>query len=129
MDQTEELSELELLVSMRCVPCRAGEPTLADEEIARLQPQVPEWQVVERDGVKRLERAFKFRNFSEALDFTNRVGAIAQEQGHHPALLTEWGKVTVTWWTHKIKGLHRNDFAMAAKTDQLYASSGDSAER
>jgi len=108
------------LVELKCVPCRGGEPTVTDEEIAELHPQVPEWQIVERDGIKRLERVFKFKNFAEALEFTNRVGELAEAQGHHPALLTEWGKVTVTWWTHKIKGLHRNDFIMAAKTDQLY---------
>jgi len=64
---------------------------------------------------------FTIPNFVEALNFTNKVGALAESEGHHPALLTEWGKVTVTWWTHKIGGLHRNDFIMAAKTDQLYA--------
>lgn len=105
---------------MKCVACRGGEPTLTDNEISALLSQVQGWQVVERDGIKRLENVFKFRNFSEALDFTNRVGEIAEMEGHHPAILTEWGKVTVTWWTHKIRGLHRNDFIMAAKTDQAY---------
>ncbi len=108
------------LVAMKCTACRGGEPTLTDPEIAELHPQVPDWQVVERDGIKRLERVFTFKNFAQALAFTNAVGAIAEEEGHHPAILTEWGKVTVTWWTHKIKGLHRNDFIMAAKTDRLY---------
>ncbi len=64
--------------------------------------------------------SFKFKNFVQSLEFTNQVGALAEAEGHHPALLTEWGRVTVTWWTHKIKGLHRNDFIMAAKTDQLF---------
>ena len=91
----------------------------SDAEIAVLRPKVPEWQVVEREGIKRLERVFRFPNFAQALAFTNRVGEQAEEEGHHPALLTEWGKVTVTWWTHKIGGLHRNDFIMAAKTDEL----------
>lgn len=108
------------LVDMKCTACRGGEPTLTDAEIAELHPQVPDWQVVERDGIKRLERVFTFKNFAQALAFTNAVGAIAEDEGHHPAILTEWGKVTVTWWTHKIKGLHRNDFIMAAKTDRLY---------
>ena len=107
------------LVQMKCVACRGGEPTLTGAEISDLLPQVPDWSVVERDGIKRIERGFKFKNFGEALAFTDRVGAAAEEEGHHPALLTEWGKVTVTWWTHKIKGLHKNDFIMAAKTDQL----------
>lgn len=109
------------LVTMKCVACRAGEPAVTDAEIAEYHPQVPDWQIVEREGIKRLERAFQFKNFAEALAFTNRVGALAEEEGHHPALLTEWGRVTATWWTHKIKGLHRNDFVLAAKTDQLYS--------
>jgi len=91
------------------------------EEIAELKPQIPEWDIVERDGIPRLERTYRFKNFAEALEFTNRVGALAEEEGHHPAILTEWGKVTVSWWTHKIKGLHRNDFIAAAKTDQIAA--------
>ena len=106
---------------MKCVACRKGEPTVTEEEIAELRPQVSQWQVVEREGIKRLERVFKFENFAQALAFTNQVGQIAEAEGHHPVLLTEWASVTVTWWTHKIKGLHRNDFVMAAKTDQLYA--------
>ena len=105
----------------KCVSIRGGEPVATDAEIAELHPQVPEWQVVERDGVKRLERVFKFRNFVEALSFTNKVGELAEAENHHPALLTEWGRVTVTWWTHAVKGLHRNDFIMAVKTDGAYA--------
>ena len=107
------------LSEMKCTACRGGEPTLSEAEIGGLRPLVPEWQLVERDGIKRLERVFGFRNFAEALAFTDRVGEQAEEEGHHPALLTEWGRVTVTWWTHKIGGLHRNDFIMAAKTDEL----------
>ena len=70
-------------------------------------------------GIRRLERVFRFRNFAEALSFTNQVGDLAEEEGHHPAILTEWGQVTVTLWTHKIRGLHRNDFILAAKIDAL----------
>ena len=109
------------LTEMKCTACRGDEPTLTDAEIAELHPQVPEWQVLERQGIKRLERTFRFDNFAQALAFTDRVGEQAEEEGHHPALLTEWGKVTVTWWTHKIKGLHQNDFIMAARTDGLFA--------
>ena len=107
------------LSQFQCVACRGGEPTLTESEIADLHPQVPEWTVREVDGVQRLERAFKLKGFMEALDFTNRVGAIAEEQGHHPLIITEWGRVTVQWWTHKIRGLHKNDFIMAARTDEL----------
>jgi len=108
------------LVQMKCVACRGGEPTLTDAEIVELHPQVPLWPVIEMDGIKRIERTFKFKNYIEALAFTNKVGEIAESEGHHPAILTEWGRITVTWWTHKIKGLHWNDFIMGAKTDQTY---------
>jgi 4a-hydroxytetrahydrobiopterin dehydratase len=91
--------------------------TAAEE--AELRPQIPDWERREVDGVPRLERTFRFPDFAAALAFTDRVGALAEEQGHHPALLTEWGRVTVSWWTHKIGGLHRNDFVMAARTDAL----------
>ncbi len=110
------------LTELKCTACHRDAPKVTQEEIAELHPQVSEWELVERDEIKRLERLFKFEDFAQALAFTNKVGELAEEEGHHPALLTEWGKVTVTWWTHKIKGLHRNDFIMAAKTDQLYES-------
>ena len=110
------------LAKQTCVACRGGEPPMSDAEIGQMRPEVPDWQVEERDGIKRLERVFRFDDFRSALAFTNRVGEIAEAQGHHPALLTEWGRVTVTWWTHKIKGLHRNDFIMAAKSNDLYAA-------
>lgn len=114
---------------MKCTPCRGGEPTLTDVEIAQLSLQVPHWSVIERgDGIKQLESSFKFRDFAEALAFTDKVGEIAEDEGHHPDILTEWGKVTVTWWTHAIKGLHRNDFIMAAKTGELYRGTRSSAQ-
>ncbi|HEX6749162.1 MAG TPA: 4a-hydroxytetrahydrobiopterin dehydratase [Longimicrobium sp.] len=102
----------------KCEPCRKGAPTVTDAEAAELIAQLPDWGIVDREGIKRLERVIAFPDFASALAFTNRVGEIAEEEGHHPALLTEWGRVTVTWWTHKIRGLHRNDFIMAAKTDE-----------
>ena len=113
---------MEKLAGMKCEACRRGAPPVTSEEIAAFEPQVPEWDIVQRDGIPRLERVFTFDHFRDALGFTNRVGEIAEEEGHHPALLTEWGKVTVTWWTHKIRGLHRNDFIMAARTDDLVAA-------
>ena len=108
------------LAGMKCVACRAGAPTVTQHELENLLPHIPGWHVVEREHVLRLERVFRFKTFADALGFTNQVAQIAEEEGHHPAILTEWGKVTVTWWTHKIKGLHHNDFIMAAKTDELY---------
>jgi 4a-hydroxytetrahydrobiopterin dehydratase len=109
------------LAQLQCVACRGGEPTVTEAERLEYQPQVPDWQLMERAGIQQLERVFAFATFADALQFTNAVGQLAEAEGHHPAILTEWGKVTVTWWTHKIRGLHRNDFIMAAKTDALYA--------
>jgi 4a-hydroxytetrahydrobiopterin dehydratase len=97
---------------------------VTEAELADLRRQIREWQLVERDGIAQLERTFHVPTFADALTFANRVGALAEEEGHHPALLTEWGRVTVTWWTHKIHGLHRNDFIMAAKTDALAVEGG-----
>ena len=106
-----------------CVPCRGGEPTVTEEEIRQYHPQIPDWEIIEVEGVKRLRRSFKFKNFAQALAFTQQIGEIAEQEDHHPVIVTEWGKVTATWWTHKIHGLHRNDFIMAAKTDDLYTAS------
>ena len=113
------LGAMSELTQMRCEACQRGAPQVTAGESRTLHTQVPDWALVERDGIQRLERAFAFPGFADALAFTNRVGALAEAEGHHPALLTEWGSVTVTWWTHKIRGLHQNDFIMAAKTDQL----------
>ena len=92
---------------------------MTDQEIIELQPQVPDWTLKE-EAIKQLERVFRFGNFKDALAFTNSIGDLAEEEGHHPRLVTEWGRATVTWWTHKIRNLHRNDFVMAAKTDRCY---------
>ncbi|MDI5921798.1 4a-hydroxytetrahydrobiopterin dehydratase [Halomonas sp. LR5S13] len=107
------------LSEQQCEACSWDAPHVTEAEIEQYKAEIPEWQIIERDGIMKLERVFKFRNFKQALDFTNRVGEIAEEAGHHPALLTEWGKVTVTWWSHEMKGLHRNDFILAARTDEV----------
>ena len=85
-----------------------------------LMPQVVEWEVLDEEGVPHLARSFRFRNFVEAQDFAVKVGEAAEGEGHHPRLIVEWGRVSVAWWSHKIKGLHRNDFIMAAKTDEIF---------
>jgi 4a-hydroxytetrahydrobiopterin dehydratase len=118
---------MKALATERCVACRRDAPRVTEAEIAELRQEIPDWELMERDGIARLQRQFPFQNFAEALAFTNRVGVLSEEEGHHPALLTEWGRVTVTWWTHKIRGLHRNDFIMAAKTDALAAARGHGA--
>jgi 4a-hydroxytetrahydrobiopterin dehydratase len=110
---------MEQLHQARCIPCEGGVAPADDAEIADYLAQIQSWQVVEVNGVKHLTKSFPFADFARALAFTNRVGSLAEQEGHHPALLTEWGKVTVTWWTHSIGGLHKNDFIMAAKTDEV----------
>jgi 4a-hydroxytetrahydrobiopterin dehydratase len=110
---------MDKLTAMKCVACRGDEPALTDAEIAELRPQIPEWEVIEVESVKRLQRIFKVKNFIEAMALANKIAVIAEEEGHHPLIVIEWGRASVQWWTHKIKGLHRNDFIMAAKTDEL----------
>lgn len=108
------------LTQIHCEACRIDAPKVTPQQISLLKPQIPEWDMVTIDGIDQLQRTYKFSDFAKALEFTNAVGALAESEGHHPALLTEWGSVKVFWWSHKIRGLHRNDFIMAAKTDQLY---------
>jgi 4a-hydroxytetrahydrobiopterin dehydratase len=109
------------LSKQSCEACRADAPKVSDEDLKLLMPNIPDWQVIVVDGVMQLSREFGFRNFEQAMAFSNRVGDIAEAEDHHPAILTEWGKVTVTWWSHKITGLHKNDLIMAARTDEVYA--------
>jgi len=108
------------LAAGKCVPCRGGEPALTDAEIADLQLHVSQWQLKEVGGIKRLERVFKFKNYVEAVAFANKIAMTAEKEDHHPLIVLEWGRVTVQWWTHVVKGLHKNDFIMAAKTDELF---------
>lgn len=103
-----------------CEACRADAPKVSDQELAELVRMIPEWSPIVVDGIMQLQRIFKFKNFKQAMAFTNQLAELAEAEGHHPGILTEWGKVTVTWWSHSIKGLHRNDFIMAAKTDELW---------
>ena len=109
------------LARQKCIACRRDSPRVTDEEIAELSPSVPEWLLTEEGGIKRLDRTFKFADFAGAMTFATRVGDVAEAEAHHPRLTVEWGRVNVAWWTHKIRGLHRNDFIMAAKTDELPA--------
>ncbi len=92
---------------------------LTDAEITELSGSVPDWNVIEEDGMKRLRRVFEFENFAEALAFTNRVGALAEEADHHPRLVTEWGRVDITFWSHYYGGMVAEDFQMAARVDAI----------
>ncbi len=102
-----------------CEACRADAPTVGSEQAKSLLGEIPDWQLIQEEGVDQLMRQFKFRNFVEAMAFANEVGELAESEGHHPKIIVEWGRVQVFWWTHKIRGLHRNDFIMAARTDGL----------
>ncbi len=105
------------LTSKKCVPCSIGAIPLDAEEIQIfLKDLDKDWEVEEN---KKIERKFKLKDFKEALEFTNKVGELAEEEGHHPSICLAWGQVVVTLWTHKIKGLHENDFILAAKIDSL----------
>ena len=104
------------LASKTCVPCRGGTPPLKGEELGDLRRQIPGWEVVEEHH---LRHHFRFKNFREALDFVNRVGELAEEQGHHPDVRFGWGYAEVTVYTHKIDGLTESDFILAAKISEL----------
>jgi len=108
------------LLNENCAPLDVKSEPISETDIKEFLPQIPDWQITSVDGIPRLKRTFKFSNFLGALKFTNTVGELAEEQGHHPLITLTWGQATVEWWTHDIGGLHLNDFIMAAKTDILY---------
>lgn len=109
------------LVQQRCIPCRGDEPPISEEEIIKLMQHIPEWDIVEREGVPTLQRSFKLDDFNKALQFSMKIGEVADEEDHHPILIIQWGKATVKWSTDAISNLFINDFIMAAKTDEIYA--------
>jgi 4a-hydroxytetrahydrobiopterin dehydratase len=104
-----------------CEACRFDEPKATDDEIKNFLDSCPRWTLHDDDGIQKLYQIYKFKNFESALVFTNTFAAIAKDEGHHPAILTEWGSVSITWWSHKIMGLHVNDFIMCAKCDVAYS--------
>lgn len=108
------------LAEQTCTACHSEAPKLTGEQLDELRDQIPEWQRVVHDGVPQLERQFPFANFIKAVHFADAVAELAERFDHHPKLQIEWGKTTVTWWTHKIGGLHMNDAILAAKTDELW---------
>src|SRR5258708_16632840 len=107
---------MEELTEQKCVACRVGAPSVTAEEIKELQPQVSEWQIITEEGIPKLDRSFKFKNFKDAIAFTDAVGEEAEKKSHHPRLTTAWGRVAVTWGTHKTQNLHTNDFILPTQT-------------
>lgn len=110
------------LSELQCEACKVDALKVSNDELAQFMKHIPNWVTIVNNEVMQLQRTYKFTNFKLALAFTNSLGELAEKQFHHPAILTEWGQVTVTWWTHSINGLHKNDFIMAAKTDELIVS-------
>ena len=109
----------------QCVPCRKDSPLLSSTDIQSLHADyTPDWNVVQVEGVSHLKRVFEFKDFAQAMQFSQKIGEIADQQDHHPRIVTEWGKTTVEWWTHAINGLHQNDFIMAIKVDEIWANWG-----
>ena len=109
----------ENLLKGSCEACRIDAPKVTNSEIESLMPQIPSWSILENDNIKRLVCSFAFLDYDQTVNFANSVTKLAEEEDHHPEIIIEWGKVTVSWWSHKINGLHMNDFICAAKTDEL----------
>jgi len=110
------------LYQRHCEICHLGTPVLTEDEASSLALAIPSWRREFHDGVEKLIREFHFIEFNDAFSFTYKISKLAEHENHHPSILTEWGKVTVYWWTHKINGLHSNDFIMAAKADLIAKS-------
>ena len=108
------------LLQQKCEACKVDAPKVSDKELKEFLEQIPEWQTFTEDSELRLKRVFKFDDYTAAVKFSNKVASLAEAEDHHPAILLEWGQVEVTWWTHKIGGLHKNDFISAAKTDLIF---------
>ena len=106
------------LASNTCEACRVDAPTVSNNEASMLIKEIEGWDLI-NDGIKKLKKEFSFLNYSDSVDFSNKVADMADKEDHHPQIILEWGKVTVIWWSHKIKGLHKNDFICAAKTNKI----------
>ena len=104
----------------KCIPCHGGVSAASKDEIKEMAKEIPEWTIYDTDNIDMIERVFRVKNWKQAQAFVNKIGEMAEAEQHHPALLLEWGKVKVTWWTHAISGLHKNDFICAAKTDEIF---------
>ena len=108
------------LEEQKCEACRSDSPKVTKDEADKLLESLVDWQIIEDSGVQKLIKSFSFKGFMNAMKFADHVAYISEKDGHHPQLIVDWGKTTVIWWTHKIDGLHKNDFIMAAKTDTVF---------
>ena len=107
------------LKSQSCEACQIGAPKVSENELDELLLEIEEWTLI-KEPIKKLQKVFNFKNYKDSLNFSIKITKLADEEDQHPQIILEWGKVTVTWWSHKIEGLHHNDFICAAKTDQLF---------
>ena len=107
------------LNTQQCEACNVNAPKVTDDELAMLIREIPDWVPIVEENIMKLAREFNFKNYKQAWDFANKISALAEQEFHHPTIVLEWGKVTVTLWSHKAKGLHKNDFICAAKSDAL----------
>ncbi len=111
-----------MLNELKCEACSINATTLTKDDQQSLLLELTDWQIIEREGIPQLEKVYKFKNYKLAWAFSNKVSELAEEEFHHPSILLEWGKVTVTWWSHEVKGLHKNDFICASRCDVLAKS-------
>lgn len=118
--QSPTSAALQNLCALTCEPCKGGVPQIDAQLKMTYLDALATWDIHKVDDIERLHRCYTFKNFAQALEFTQKIGELAEINGHHPSLLTEWGKVTVSWWTHKIKGLHETDFILAGRTEDIY---------
>ena len=109
------------LASGSCEACRIDAPIVSDDEASLLIKEIEGWDLI-NDGIKKLKKEFSFSNYIDSVDFLNKIAYMGEQEDHHPQIILEWGKVTVIWWSHKIKGLHKNDFICAAKTNNISKS-------
>ena len=117
---SDKRGKMEELANQKCVACDRGAPKADDELINNFLKTSDEWDLVVENDIPKLARIYKFNNFKSAMEFSNLIGDMAEDEGHHPLIITEWGKVTIKWWTHKIKNLHLNDLIAASKTENIY---------
>ncbi len=107
-------------INKKCEACRPDAPKASEQKIQEFLNEYNNWKLIEEEKIPQLIRVYKFSNYKESVEFTNQIAKLSDIEDHHPAITLEWGKVTVKWWTHKINGLHENDFIMSAKSDNVY---------
>ncbi len=112
------------LIKRKCEACRPGAPLVTEEQIREYGPLIPDWEIIEEDGIRKLKRTFSTSDFHNTMKLVTAIADLANEENHHPLMVVEYSSLTVSWWSHKIKGLHLNDFVMAARSDVAFIKLG-----